>query len=210
MVVDVDVDTRGAIHSIDVVPGSQLAQERAETTHIEPLVVRLGMPTIAAAGVLAAAWFFLTATSIQIPFPGKLEFTFWQLFGFLSTKDVPGLLDGRDNPGAGLYGLVAIAALTGPFIHSFWNDRRALLGGVLPLLFMVIVGIAVRGSVQTALAGGHANQAGNEVMKTVSIGVGTYVSMVAGLYLAFASLKGFLSTKASAEQKRESTQRKAA
>jgi hypothetical protein len=75
---------------------------------------------------------------------------------------------------------------------------------------MVIVGIALRSSIQTALGGGHANQAGDESMKAVSIGVGTYVSMIAGLYFAFMSAKGFLATKASAAQGRESAQRKAA
>jgi len=210
LVVDVEMDAQGVVHGITVVPGSQLAREQAEVAPRRPLVARIGMPTLATAGVLLAAWFFLTAASIRVPFPGKLEFTFWQLLGFLSTGNVPGLLDGRSSVGAGLYGLLAIAATTGPFIHSFWKDRRALLGGVLPLLFMVIVGIALRSSIQTALGGGHANQAGDESMKAVSIGVGTYVSMIAGLYFAFMSAKGFLATKASAAQGRESAQRKAA
>ena len=51
MAVDVEVDTKGVVHSINVVPGSQLAQEQAETTQVGPLVARLGIPTIAAAGL---------------------------------------------------------------------------------------------------------------------------------------------------------------
>jgi hypothetical protein len=168
------------------------------------------MSTLATTGALLAAWFFLTAASIQVPFPGKLEFTFWQLLGFLSAGNVPGLLDGRGSTDTGLYGLVAIAAMTGPFIYSFWKDRRTLLGGVLPLLFMVIVGIALRSNIQTALGGVHANQARDESMKAVSIGIGTYVSVIAGLYLALISAKDFLATKVRATRARESAQRKAA
>src|ERR1700704_2149187 len=198
LVVDVEIDAQGAVHSVTAVPGSQLAREQAEAdvARRRPVLPRVGMPTTATAGVLLAAWFFLTAASIQVPFPGKLEFTFWQLLGFLSAGNVPGLLDGRgSSTGTGLYGLVAIAAMTGPFIYPFWKDRRTLLGGVLPLLFMVIVGIALRSSIQTALGGVHANQAGDESMKAVSIGIGTYVSMIAGLYLALISAKDFLATK---------------
>ena len=212
LVVDVEIDAQGAVHSVTVVPGSQLAQEQAEAdvARRRPVLPRVGVPTTATAGVLLAAWFFLTAASIQVPFPGKLEFTFWQLLGFLRVGNVPGLLDGRDSLGAGFYGLVAIAAMTGPFIHSFWKDRRALLAGVLPLVFMVIVGAALRSSFQTALGGGHANHAGDEGLKAVSIGVGTYVSIIAGLYLALISTKSFLATKASARQRRESPEQKAA
>jgi len=212
MVVDVDMDAQGVIQSIAVVPGSQLAQEQAETeaARSRTLLGTVGIPTLATAGLLLAAWFFLTAASIQLPFPGTLEFTFWQLLGFLSAGNVPGLLDGRDNIGAGLYGLIAIMAMMGPFIPSFWKDRRALLGGVLPLLFMVIAGIALRSSIHIALDSTHANQAGNETMKAVSIGVGTYVSMLAGMYLAFRSAKDFVVTKPSAGEAQESPQRKAA
>jgi len=202
-----------------VVAVSQLAREQAEaeigrTRQKEgniPSLLKTGrIHTLATAGVLLAAWSFLTAASLRVPFPGKLEFTFWQLLGFFRTGNVPDLLDGRGSPSAGLYGLVAIAAMTGPLIHFFWKDRRSLLGGFLPLLFMVIVGIALSSRIQIALGAGHANQAGDEGMKAVSIGVGTYVSMIAGLYLAFISAKGFLSTKASAGQGHESPQRKAA
>jgi hypothetical protein len=212
LVVDVEIDDQGIVQSVTVVPASQFAQEQAEAAiaRTRPRPSRVGMSTLATTGALLAAWFFLTAASIQVPFPGKLEFTFWQLLGFLSAGNVPGLLDGRGSTDTGLYGLVAIAAMTGPFIYSFWKDRRALLGGILPLLFMVIVGIALRSNIQTALGGVHANQARDESMKAVSIGIGTYVSVIAGLYLALISAKDFLATKVRATRARESAQRKAA
>ena len=222
LVVDVELDARGKVQGITVVPDSQLAREQAEAAIglarqkrenlASSLVARIGMPSLAAAGVLAAAWFFLTAASIQVPFPGKLEFTFWQILGFLNAGNASALLDGRGSPGAGVYGLVAILALAGPFLRHLWTDNRALLGGLLPLVFMVIVGIAVRSSILSALGSGNADvgKQTHETMKAVSLGLGAYLSILASLYFVFTSAKGFLVAKASAGQGLDAPQRKAA
>ena len=222
LVVDVELDARGKVQGITVVPESQLAREQAETAIglarqkgenlASSLLARLGMPSLAAAGLLAAAWFFLTAASIQFPFPGKLEFTFWQILGFLNAGNVPELLD-RSGPSAGLYGLAAMVALAGPFIHYLWKDKRALLGGLLPLVFMVIVGVAVRSSIHGTLGGGNSDlgkQTHDETMKAVSLGLGAYLSILVSLYFAFTSAKGFLVATASEGEGLESPQRKAA
>jgi hypothetical protein len=50
------------------------------------------------------------------------------------------IMEGRGSPSAGLYGFLAIVALAGPFLHYFWKDKRAVLAGVLPLLFMLVIG----------------------------------------------------------------------
>jgi hypothetical protein len=224
LVVDVELDARGKVQGITVVSDSQLAREQAEAAIglarkkrenlASSLLAKIGMPSLAAAGVLAAAWFFLTAASIQVPFPGKLEFTLWQILGFLNAGNVPELLDRSSGPSTGLYGLAAAVALVGPFIHHFWKDKRALLGGLLPLVFMVIVGIAVRNSVHGALVGGNnadvVKQTHDETMKAVSLGLGTYLSILASLYFAFTSAKGFLVAKTSEGEGLESPQRKAA
>ncbi len=199
VVVDVELDARGKVQGITVVS----------------LVTRSVMPSLAAAGLLSAACFLLTAASIQVPFPGKLEFTFWQILAFLNAGSIPQLLDGNRSPGAGVYGLVAILALLGPLIHHFWKDKRALLGGLLPLAFMVVVGIALRGGIHGALGSGNEGSADvgkqtHEAMKAVSLGLGTYLSILASLYFAFTSAKGFLVATASEGQGQESTQRKAA
>src|SRR5882724_9440555 len=128
LVVDVELDARGKVQSIIVVPDSRLAREQAEAAAAgvarqkgENLAssrrAKIGMPSLAAAGLLAAAWFFLTAASIQFPFPGRLEFTFWQILGFLNAASVPELLDRTSGPSAGVYGFVAGVALLGPFIR---------------------------------------------------------------------------------------------
>jgi hypothetical protein len=226
LVVDVELDPRGKILGITVVPDSQLAREQAVAAialarqrghHAAALVTRVGMPSLAAAGILAVAWFFLTAASIQVPFPGKLGFTFWQILGFLNAGSVPEFLDRSSSPSAGVYGFVAVVALAGPFLHHIWKDKRALLGGLLPLVFLVMVGIAIRGNLQGALGGGAAGHfaeatkhARNDTMQAVSLGLGTYLSILASLYFAFTSAKSFLVASASEGQELEPTQRKAA
>jgi hypothetical protein len=221
LVVDVELDARGKLQSITVVPDAQLAREQAEAASglarqrgenlASSLLAKIGMPSLAAAGLLAAAWYFLTAASIQFPFPGRLEFTFWQILGFLNAGNVPELLDRSNGPSTGLYGLAAMVALAGPFIHHFWKDKRALLGGLLPLAFMVIVGIAVRSNIHGALGDGSSDvgKQTHEAMKAVSLGLGAYLSILASLYFAFTSAKGLL-VAASEGQALESTQRKAA
>ncbi|MFY9561368.1 MAG: hypothetical protein WAQ52_14130 [Terriglobales bacterium] len=213
LVVDVELDASGRVQGITVVPDSQLAKEQAEAAMARErhgggalassLVAKLGTPNLVAGGVLAVAWFFLTAVSIQVPFPGTLEFTFWQFLGFLNAGNALELLGGRGSPSAGLYGFLAIVALAGPFLHHFWKDKRAVLGALLPLVFMVIVGIAVRSTIQSALVGGNegpyieaAKQARDEAMKAVSLGLGTYLSMLASLYFAFTAAKHFRVSKA--------------
>ena len=225
LVVDVELDARGKVQGITVVPDSQLAREQAEAAMAlarqqgrnlaSSLVARSVMPSLAAAGLLSAAWFFLTAASIKVPFPGQLEVTFWQILAFLNAGSIPQLLEGNRSPGAGVYGFVAILALLGPFIHHFWKDKRALLGGLLPLALMVVVGIALRSSIHGAFGSGNEGSADvgkqtHEAMKAVSLGLGTYLSILASLYLAFTSAKGFLVATASEGQGQESTQRKAA
>jgi len=223
LVVDVELDARGKVQSIIVVPDSRLAREQAEAAAAgvarqkgenlaSSRLAKIGMPSLAAAGLLAAAWFFLTAASIQFPFPGRLEFTFWQILGFLNAGNVPELLDRSSGPSTGLYGLAAMVALAGPFIHYFWKDKRALLGGLLPLVFMIVVAIAVRSSIHGALGDGNAD-VGKQIhgtMKAVSLGLGTYLSILASLYFAFTSAKGFLVAKASEGEGLDAPQRKAA
>ena len=222
-VVNVELDVQGKIQGITVVSDSQLAREQAEAVLASSrpigrnlassLVARIGMPSLAALGLLAAAWFFLTAASIQVPFPGKLEFTFWQILGFLNAGNVSELLDGSRSPNSGLYGLAAIIALAGPFIHFFWKDKRAQLGGLLPLLFMVIVAIAVRSNIYGALGSGNnagvAEQAHPDAMRTISLGLGAYLSALASSYFAFVSARR-LGARASERPALESTPRKAA
>src|SRR5690606_12716707 len=86
----------------------------------------------------------------------------------------------------GLWGLLAVAALAGPFAHHFWRDRRANLAGALPLLLMVIVLWKVLGGFASA---GDSSPFGidmrSEMQSAVSLGAGFYLSIVVAGYFAF-------------------------
>jgi hypothetical protein len=208
-VVDVELDADGKVRSITPVPDSQLAQETADaqtdaarTRHpYASFLNKIGPPRLAAAVVLAGAWFFLTTASVQVPFPGTMEFTLWQILRILHDGRLPEMLDGRESPGPGLYGLAAIVALTGPFLHDFWNDKRALLGRLLPLAFLIATGIAFL-SIVPAQPGKPAD--------TVSLGAGAHVSLVVCLYFALTSVRELFAPRARDTPATESPQQKAA
>ena len=197
-VVDVELDSQGKVCGVTVVPDSQLAMEYVETQAASKhatgrnlastVIARIGLPSLAAAGLLAATWFFLTSASVQVPFPGRLEFTFWQMLGFLNSGKFSEILDGTGGPSSGLYGVLAIVALAGPLARLVWKDRRALFGGFLPLLFIVAVGIAI----QANLHGGIRDQSHIGTLKALSPGLGAYLSILISLYLAFASARGLV------------------
>ena len=215
LVVDVELDAQGQVQAITVVPESQLASEYAdaapqlkERNAAASLMATVGVTNLAAVGLLAAAWFLMPAISIQPALPEKLEFTFWQLLGSLHAGTLPVLMDGRNSPGAGFYGFVAMVAMAGPFFHCFWKDKPASLGGLLPLAFMIVAGIAIRHGLQTALA--TSNGTYTPTSTAVSIGVGSYISIVVCLYFAIASARALASARAGSGHQMNSPQQKAA
>ncbi len=213
----------GKILAINAVAESQLAKEQAElalaaakekgAALASSMVARFGMPTLVGAGLLIIGWFFLSTVSLNTPL-GSLDFTFWQVLGFLNAKNAFEMLGqgGRSGPSPGLYGFLAIVSIAGPFIHHFWKDRRAVLGGLLPLLFMVGIALAIRSSINNALgpAGTSANmqefadQARAEAMKMISIGFGAYLSLLASVYFAGVAAKQFLVAKATDSPEQQS------
>jgi hypothetical protein len=225
MVVDVEFDKEGKIISIYAVPESQLAKEQAEAAMAvarekgaalaSGMVAKFGLPSLVAAGLLIIGWFFLSTVTVQLPFMGKLEFTFWHILGYLNVNNGLQLLERNRHPSAGFYGFLALVALVGPFVHHFWKDKRAALGGTAPLLFMVIVGLMIRSSIQSAFSGGSdpagvARQMQEEAMKAVSLGFGAYISVLVSLYFAAVGTKRFLATKGAETLQFEKSQRAAA
>ena len=156
----------------------------------EPSV--LGMPTLVAAGILIAGWFTLSAISLRTPI-GGLDFTFWQVLGLLNANAMPDrLLEGSNsglNPG--FYGFAGLVALAGPFFPYVWNDRKALLGGLLPLLFTLMVAMILRRQVAVGLESAG-DIAYREAIKGFSVGTGLYLSSAAGVYLAVQGCRRFL------------------
>lgn len=206
LTVDVEFNEEGVVSSVTVVPESQIAKEQAEqaiatarakgSALASSAVARFGMPTLIATGLLIIGWFFLNTISYNTGIAGKIDFTFWRVLSFINSSNVMEALSKLNGSGsAGIYGLLGVIALAGPFLAYFWKDRRAALGGVLPLLFMLLVALMVRNSIASAVAGVPAemvNAARDEIMKGISVGLGAYVSLLAALYLGFASVKKFL------------------
>ncbi len=188
------------ILSVIPIPESQIAKEQAEAVMVvSAAVAKFGWPLLIATGLLIIGWFFLNAMSVQTLF-GKVNYSFWQVLGFLNAENAGEVvMQGRGGPGAGFYGFVALVALAGPFLHYFWKDKRAALGGLLPLAFMLFVAVMVRSSIHN-VTGGVADgplaevqrQAQQEMMNAISTGAGAYVSAVVGIYLAAVAAKRFL------------------
>ncbi len=217
MTVQVDFAQEANLISVTPLSDSQVAKEQAEAMAMaardkgkviaSAAISKFGLPTLIATGLLMVGWWFLSAINIQT-FLGKLDLTFWQLLGFLNSGSAfETMMQGRSGPSAGFYGFLAIVVLAGPYVPYFWKDKRANLCGVLPLVFMVMVWLMLRSSVNSSMAtdvsgplGDMARQAREEVMKAVSLGLGTYLSGLIGLYFAGVAAKNFLLAQAMENQ----------
>lgn len=213
MIVQVDLAEDASLISISPVSDSQIAKEQAEAMAIaardkgriiaSAAIGKFGLPTLIATGLLMVGWFFLSAVNIQT-FLGKLDLSFWQLLGFLNSGSAfETMMQGRGGASAGFYGFLAIVALAGPYVAYFWKDKRANLCGLLPLLFMLMVWLMLRSTVNSSMGadasgplGDIARQGREEVMKAVSLGLGSYLSGLISLYFAGIAAKKFLLEKA--------------
>src|SRR5436190_204113 len=139
LVVEVELDSLGKVVAITAVPESQIAKEQAElalaaakkkgAALASSMVAKFGLPQLIAAGLLTVSWMFLSAFSVQLPFLEKIDFTFWQVLGLLNADNVSQALERHAKPSAGFYGVLALLAIAGPFLHHFWKDKRAILAG---------------------------------------------------------------------------------
>lgn len=228
MVVEVDFEQYGKIHAIYAIAESQVVREQAGTALViakekgsalaSRLVARFGLPTLVATGLLIIGWVFLAAASIQTPL-GKLDFTFWQMLGFLnSSNSFETFMQGsRNQPNAGFYGFLALIAIASPFLRYFWKDKRASLGGLLPLLFMAVVGLMIRSNIESSLGGGAMGpmaaamkQMRDEVMAAISLGLGSYLSLLVSLYFAAIAFKQYRAAQVGQEGRQEKVHQAAA
>jgi hypothetical protein len=223
MAVDVEFAGDTRIVGITQIVEPNIAKEQAEVVlkaagqksgvRLSAAIVKFGLPLLLATSLMLISWSFLTAVSVQTLF-GKLNLSLWQVLGFLNA-DTPWetVMSGRGGPTAGFYGFLAIVALAGPFLPYFWKDKRAALAGVLPLAFMLAVGIMVRSNMHSAIGGtldgplgDMQRQAQQEMMNAVSLGFGTYLSLLVSLYLAAVAAKQFLVARESEMTAQKSNQ----
>ncbi len=218
MTVDAEFNDAGQIVSLLVVQDSQLTKEHTQAALMEAkgkgaeifsgIVARVGALNLIALLVLIIGWLFLSAVSIQSPV-GAMSFTFWQLLGFVNASNALDLAmqAGTGSSSAGIYGFLAFVCLLGPFVRYVWKDKRAVLGGVLPLLFMLIVGMIAHSKFNSAMGMGAPGVDPNDPMvkemtqqvsQAISVGFGVYLSVLACLYFAAMGVKDFLGAKAGA------------
>ena len=213
-VVDVDFAADGSLSEVRAVAESVLAKEQAEVALAEikgkgsavaaAAVAKFGTANLVAIGVLIISWFFISTLSLNMATDVKV--TFWQLLKAVNSGNpMIGLSAAVQGGGSGgIYSLLAILALVGPFVKFFWADKRAALAGFLPLALMLLVviviyvqinfsgGSSADGGDFSQLMNGFAQEASKEMMKSISLGVGTYLGFAASLYFAFIALKDYL------------------
>lgn len=225
--VDIEFDPTGRIVGLTAVPDAQLAKEHADKAMAAArekggvifgvIVAKVGGPALVALLVLLVAWLFLAAVSVQAG-GQKIGFTFWQVLGLLNASNPAEAMDPNAHLSAGFYGLLALLSLVGPFVHHFWKDKRAFLCGLLPLLFMVVVAIVARHTIHNAFTvpagmdfGGLAQEMQKEVqsemMSAISLGIGSYLAILAALYFAAVGIRRYLAGKAAGPQDFPKTQK---
>ncbi|VVE15550.1 hypothetical protein PPN31114_02880 [Pandoraea pneumonica] len=219
MTVEALLDDAGKVVMLSVVSESQLAREAADDAMAavkqkgNALVARFGARTLGAIALLAIGWFMLNVLSVQVSANYRVGISFWKLLGLINSPG--GVINslGGNGGSAGLYGLVAVLALVAPLAPYFAKDRRAHLANLLPLVFMVAVGIAIYLNISDGLSqaqsaasmfGGRdagrmasdfASQMVREALKAISLGVGAYLSLIVSVYLAGIGLRGYLAQR---------------
>lgn len=229
MVVEFELDNTNKIIFLNAVSESQLAKEQAEkvlatakekgSAVFDDIVGRVGKPVLIATGLVAISWFFLSAITVQVSQDMSFKIPFWKILG-VADNGAGGLsaLQAGGGGDTGVYGLLAIAALLGPFASQFWKDPKAHLGNCLPLIMMFFVCVTIYFGVQdsmksagnlagnmTAMFGGTdankmihdmASEMMRSFMQAIHVGIGAYISIVASSYLTFVGLKKYLAAKA--------------
>jgi uncharacterized membrane protein (GlpM family) len=210
MVVDVEFGEGNSIRSVQPIAESQLAKEQAEVALLAAkekgmqfasgLTAKFGVATIVAMALLVVGWFFLNTVSVKM-IGVKAGMTFWQILSVVNSPMAGMAALGGGSSNTGIYGLLAVLALLGPLVRYFWKDRRAYLAGLLPLFFMVFVGIMIYVGImdigaQSGLGGKEAAKMAADIAKStldaIGIGLGGYLSVAVSLYFAGTSGMKFL------------------
>jgi len=224
MSVEAAFDEHGALAALVPLPDSQLAREQADLAlaaakarggeMASSMVARFGVRTLAALALLAVAWFFLNTLSVQVSGSFKIGLTFWKLLAVLnSPSGVMAGFSGGDGS-AGVYGLFAVLALAAPLAPELWKDRRAHLGGLAPLLFMLFIAFMFYQGVSSGMSEAQSamgkfsdpsmakmmNEARSAMVSAalgaISIGAGAYLALAASLYFAWQGAIKFLARRA--------------
>ncbi len=205
MAVDVDFDEAGRLVALRSVSASGVAGEQAAQALgaaqesakkfaaefqakglpvLREYAERIGYPVLGALAAVIIGWFFLPAVSADLGFLGKNSVTFWQGLKFLNSGGVAAMGGGS----AGFYGLLCIASLAAVLLPQVWRHPRARFGMMAPLTLMLLVLVIAWSKMPDVPAGAEEFVA--EMRKAVSLGVGSYLAIVASLFLAWRGFSG--------------------
>jgi len=209
MAVDVTLDGSGAVLAVGAVDAQQLAKEHlsqlggvaqekgklaAEIARqgLASLAARMGKVALGAAAVMWIAWFFLPALKISMFFNSK-SFTAWELLG-VDLGDVTTMVAIKH----GLFSLLGLLAISAPFAAPFIKHPLAKCLYSTPLAYLAVAVLKVRWDIgriagMAGRAGGmfadSAESFRKAIMDTLSIGVGTYVLLIAAVILAVCAVR---------------------
>ncbi|MCI0419077.1 MAG: hypothetical protein L0387_02860 [Acidobacteria bacterium] len=208
MVVDVDLDGAGNITAITAVDAQQLTKERlsqfsgvaqeqgkqvAEIARqgVGALAARMGKVALIATVSAWIAWFFLPAGGINLGFLGSKSLTFWELLAI----DLSNPMNMASGGSHGLFALIGLVAIAAPFAVPFLKHPQAKYLNAMLLAYLVLTPLKMWWDFNQAFgkAAGTAEGVFKEMADVISIGVGMYVLVIAGLVLTAQALKNRVS-----------------
>jgi hypothetical protein len=165
----------------------------------------VGIPTLVAMVCVLVGWFFLSTVSMAF-FGDMQTATFYDVMRVFNNPETGlGSLAGQGRSGgAGLYGLLTVVALLAPLAPHFVRQRKAWLAYCAPLGWMVLAVFIGYWKVSSSLSqasrqfggfGGDTRGMAREfiggLLDAMSFGLGFYVAIAAGAYLAFVGVRRY-------------------
>ena len=202
MVVEFSLDENKNIVSITAVNETELAKEQAQKTvlalkskglsTISDVTSTLGRPVLITTILLFISWFFLNTVSLNI-YNNKVGVSFWDLLGMANStgglETFISLANGELSKG--IYGVLAIAAISGPFIYHFWHNRIAHIANCLPLIVTGVVVFALASNAFDASSSQFGAGIAKEMLKALRPGLGLFIGLGCSLFLAFVGIRKY-------------------
>jgi len=208
MVVDVDLDDSGNITAITTVDAQQLAKEKLNQfsgvaqeqgkqvaamakVGVGALSERMGKVPLIATVAAWIAWFFLPAGGLNLGFLGSKSLTFWELLAI----DLSNPMNMASGGSHGLWAMLGLVGIAAPFAVPFLQHPQAKYLNAMLLTFLVLTPLKAWWDINQTVGklGGSLGElpdgAFKQFMDVISIGVGTYILIVAALVLAIQAFK---------------------
>lgn len=165
----------------------------------------IGTKTLVAMGLVLLGWFFLAWGRVEF-FGDEISATFYDLMRVLNDpQNGMAAIAGQRSAGAGFYGFLTIVALLAPLLPHFVKQRAAWLAYCAPAAWMVLAALLGYLKVNAGISeaqrqlgdfggaefGGMAREFMREAMNAMSLGLGLYLSIAAGAYLAYVGIRRY-------------------